>query len=147
MIASVDNEMPHLQEISPAIARDVIRFPNGLPGFEGCRGFLLMMSESLGPIQCLKAIEGPTASFLVIDPRRVMPDYRCELSAGDRHRLSVGDNDALLWLVLLTIELDGTITANLRAPIVINPERMVGQQVVPHNTVYPIRHVVAAPGE
>jgi flagellar assembly factor FliW len=145
MIASVDNDGPQLQEISPALARDVIRFPNGLPGFEGCRSFLLMMSDAIGPIQCLKAIEGPTASFLVIDPRRVLPEYRCELSAGDRHRLGVtGDDNSLLWLVLITIELDGTITANLRAPIVINPNRMVGQQVVPHNCVYPIRHVVVS---
>jgi flagellar assembly factor FliW len=133
------------EETLPEIARDAVRFPNGLPGFEACRSFVLMQNDVLGPLQLLKATEGPAASFLVIDPRRVLPEYRCELSQADRHRLSVGASnvDTLLWLVLVTIELDGTITANLRAPVVINPERMVGHQVVPHDCVYPIRHVVA----
>ncbi len=132
-----------VEELAPEIARDAVRFPVGLPGFEACRSFVLMQNEALGPLQLLKAVEGPSASFLVIDPRRVLSDYRCELSQGDRMRLGVGDANALLWLVLVTIELDGTITANLRAPVVINPERMIGQQVVPHDCVYPIRHVIA----
>lgn len=137
---AVTEEFPQLP---PEIARDAVRFPNGLPGFEACRSFVLMASENLGPLQCLKAVEGPAASFLVIDPRRVLPEYRCDLSDADRHRLGVTDTSTLLWLVLITIELDGTITANLRAPVVINPERMVGHQVVPHDCVYPIRYVVA----
>ena len=128
---------------APAVASpDTIRFPHGLPGFESCRGFVLMASESLGALQCLKAVEGPSASFLVIDPRRVLPEYRCELNDVDRLRLGVHDHDTLLWLSLVTIELDGTITVNLRAPIVINPASMVGHQVLPHHCVYPIRHVV-----
>jgi flagellar assembly factor FliW len=131
------------EELPPEIARDAVRFPVGLPGFEACRSFVLMANEVLGPLQLLKAVEGPSASFLVIDPRRVLPEYRCELSQGDRLRLGVSDPNTLLWLVLVTIELDGAITANLRAPVVINPERMVGQQVVPHDCVYPIRHVIA----
>jgi flagellar assembly factor FliW len=131
------------EELPPAIARDAVRFPNGLPGFEACRSFVLMQNDVLGPLQLLKALEGPAASFLVIDPRRVLPEYRCELSQADRYRLGVHNTETLLWLVLVTIELDGTITANLRAPVVINPERMIGQQVVPHDCVYPIRHVIA----
>jgi flagellar assembly factor FliW len=145
-LAALEPMTSPLADVAPELARDVVRFPNGLPGFEACRGFLLMASEALGPLQCLKAIEGPSASFLVIDPRRVLPDFRCDLSASDRHRLGVADGantEALLWLVLVTIELDGTVSANLRAPVVINPERMVGQQVVPYQCVYPIRHVIA----
>lgn len=128
---------------APVLASpDTIRFPHGLPGFESCRGFVLMASEALGPLQCLKAVEGPSASFLVIDPRRVLPEYRCELSEADQLRLQAKDAGTLLWLSLVTIELDGTVTVNLRAPIVINPTNMVGCQVVPYHCIYPIRHVV-----
>ena len=134
--------------VAPELARDMVRFPNGLPGFEACRGFVLMASDNFGPLQCLKAVEGPAASFLVIDPRRVLPDYRCDLTPADMHRLGVTNAERvaeeLLWLVLVTIEVDGTISANLRAPVVINPQRMIGQQVVPYHCVYPIRHVILA---
>jgi flagellar assembly factor FliW len=130
----------------PQISNEVVRFPHGLPGFESCRGFVLMASEAFGPLQCLKSVAGPETSFLVIDPRRVLPDYRCALTEVDRRRLAVTQEDTLLWLSLVTIELDGTITVNLRAPVVINPAQMLGHQVVPSDTVYPIRHVVAAGG-
>ena len=66
---------------------------------------------------------------------------RCD-SGGDRHRLGVTEAATGTRLVVSDIALDGTITANLRAPVVINPERMVGQQVVPYHCVYPIRHVI-----
>ena len=133
-------------EASPKISPDMVRFPHGLPGFEACRGFVLMTSEHLGALQCLKSVEGPAASFLVIDPRRVLPEFRCDLSETDRRRLGAGEADTLLWLSLVTIELDGTITVNLRAPIVINPAQMVGFQVVPYHCIYPIRHVIATGG-
>ena len=127
---------------APLISNEVIRFANGLPGFEACRGFVLIAFDGTTELQCLKSIDGPPASFLVIDPRRILPDYRCQLSASDRYRLGAGEHDTLLWLALVTIELDGTITANLRAPVVINPACMVGEQVVPYECVYPLRHVI-----
>jgi flagellar assembly factor FliW len=119
-----------------------IRFPRGIPGFEACRSFVLMAPEGDGPLQYLKAVDGPPASFLVIDPRRVMPTYGCELTETDRLQLGGDDHTTFLWLSLVMVEADGTITVNLRAPIVINPARMIGQQVIPSQSAYPIRHVL-----
>jgi flagellar assembly factor FliW len=129
------------EDVLPA-SPSVINFPKGIPGFEGCHSFVLMAPEGDTGLQCLKSLDGPDASFLTMDPRRVMPGYRCELSEGDRGRLHAGPNTMLLWLVLVTVEADGTIVANLRAPVVINPERMVGAQVIPHHCLYPLRHVL-----
>jgi flagellar assembly factor FliW len=126
-------------------AQHAIRFPRGLPGFEGCRRFALMASEEDGPVQCLKSLEGPPASFLVIDPRRVVPTYECVLSERDRQQLGAEADSVLLWLAMIIIEPDGTIVANLGAPIVINPSSMVGHQVVPHDSAYPLPHVLAGP--
>ena len=123
--------------------RHVIRFATGLPGFEACRSFVLMASDGDAGLHYLVALEGPSASFLVIDPRRVQPDYRCELSEADAERLGATDSSApLLWLALVMLENDGTVSVNLRAPVVVNPARMLGQQVIPHNTTYPLRHVL-----
>ncbi len=126
----------------PAAGANVVRFPAGLPGFETCQAFVLMAPGNQGPLQCLQAVDGAEASFLVIDPRRVMPDYRCELSAADRHCLGSAADHALLWLALVSVEIDGTVTVNLRAPVVINPIRMTGRQVVPQASIYPLRHVI-----
>jgi flagellar assembly factor FliW len=34
-------------------------------------------------------------------------------------------------------------SVNLRAPIVVNPARMLGFQVMPHNSLYPLRQPLA----
>lgn len=120
-------------------ASALIGFPEGLPGFEQCRRFVVVASDEMAPLQCLHAVDGPAASFLAIDPRRVLPGYRCQLSPHDRQRLSATDESVLLWLAIVTVTDTGDAVANLRAPVVINPDRMVGFQVMPLNTLYPLR--------
>ena len=126
----------------PVRRRDVVAFADGLPGFERCRSFVLLSSPDIAPIQQLESVSGPEARFLAIDPRLVLPDYRCQLSGADRLRVGADDESVLLWLALLVVEEDGTLAVNLRAPIVINPATMRGQQVMPYQCVYPLRHVV-----
>ena len=123
--------------------RDVIRFPDGLPGFETCHGFVLLAAGDGVPVQRLESVEGPEARFLTIDPRCVLATYRFELSDHDRQRLQARPDAPLLWLSMVTLEADGAITVNLRAPVVINPERMIGFQVMPYECLYPLRHVLA----
>jgi flagellar assembly factor FliW len=120
----------------------IIAFPEGLPGFESCRGFVIISSPELAPLQQLQCVAGPPASFVGIDPRRLVPSYRCELSRADRERLGVSDESVLLWLSLIVIDEDGTAAANLRAPIVINPMTMTGRQVMPQRGLYALRHVI-----
>jgi len=126
-----------------ASRQDVITFAKGLPGFEACRGFVLGATDN-SALHCLSSIDGPEASFLAVDPRRVLPGYRCQLTEADRFQLGAaeGSDDGLLWLALLMAEPNGEVTVNLRAPVVINPERMVGQQVIPYQSIYPLRHVL-----
>ena len=145
---SVEQALQGAEDAQPtmsgvAVHRDaVISFPEGMPGFEACHAFVLLSSPEMDPLQQLQAVAGPQASFIGVDPNRLVPGYRCDLSDFDRARLRARDDSVLLWLALIAIEADGTVTANLRAPIVINPETMTGCQVVPHRCAYTLRHVV-----
>ena len=126
-----------------ADSRNLVSFPSGLPGFEQCRTFVLLLPNGAAPFQCLMAVGGQPASFLTIEPRLLLPNYRCELSAPDRHRLRADDATDLLWLAMVTFDAKGSTFANLRAPVVINPTHMIGFQVVPHESLYPLRHPLA----
>ena len=123
--------------------RSVIEFAEGLPGFEQTRRFVLLSSPELAPLHLLHHVEGPAASFLAVDPRIVLPSYRTVLGANDRARLGAGDDSALLWLALVTMDAGQGPSVNLRAPIVVNPARMLGFQVMPHESLYPLRHPLA----
>jgi len=121
---------------------DAVTFPDGIPGFESCRRFVVLAAEEATPLRRLHAVDGVGASFLAIDPRGVLEGYRCDLTASDRRRLGASNDEPLLWLALVTLEASGALTVNLRAPIVINPRTMTGQQVLPHDCLYPVRHVL-----
>jgi flagellar assembly factor FliW len=121
---------------------EIIAFPAGLPGFEECRRFVVLSSRELEPFKCLQSVEGPSASFLAVDPRRAFPDYRCVLSDVDRARLGDPDETSLVWLAVVTV-LDDQTLVNLRAPVVVNPTRMLGYQLMPSNSLYPLRFELA----
>jgi flagellar assembly factor FliW len=107
----------------------VVRFPDGIPGFEVCQRFVLIAADALTPLSCLQGLEAPFPSFLAADPANLRADYRPVLGTADRAKLGVKDADTVLWLVLLTVGLH-EVTANLKAPIAVNPATMVGRQVV-----------------
>jgi flagellar assembly factor FliW len=126
--------------VEPLDARQVISFPDGLPGFESCRRFMLVSSDDCAPFQVLRAIDPPHPSFVAIHPSLVLSRYRTSLSQADCIRLQAADGDALVWLGIVMLGSDGTASVNLRAPIVINPRAMIGFQVMPHECLYPLRH-------
>jgi flagellar assembly factor FliW len=128
-----------------ADARNLIAFPAGLPGFESCRRFALLSSVEAAPLQCLHAVSGSPASFLALDPRLVVPGYRTAIADADRDRLGLldGQDAPLLWLALLTFDGQGAAFANLKAPVVINPARMIGMQILPPDSACSLRHPVS----
>lgn len=119
---------------------DVVRFPQGLPGFERCQHFIVLDSPDLAPLRCLRAVSGPPATFMAIDPNLVVPGYAVQMSENTLARLGANQDDPLLWLAIVAVGSDGTATVNLRAPIAINPSQMVGCQVVADAGAYPLRH-------
>ena len=122
--------------------RDVVTFPDGLPGFEQFRRFVLLDLPDLVPLKVLHAVEGPEPCFLVVDPARVLPGYRCEISSADRLRLGANEGEALVWLAIATVQEGQRLSVNLRAPVVINPATMRGRQVMPNSCLYPLAHPV-----
>jgi flagellar assembly factor FliW len=138
---ALDHPIDDHAGVEPATGSDhVISFPDGLPGFESCRRFALLAVEGVDAFNCLQSLDPSGPSFLVIDPTRVLQGYRTILNRWDRVRLGVIGDDALLWLAIITFGPDDEAWVNLRAPVVINPMTMIGFQVMPHQSLYPIRH-------
>lgn len=115
----------------------IVEFPAGIPGFEGCRRFVLIATDELTPLGCLRSLDAPEPSFLVIDPTMLQLGYDLTLREFERVRLGAAADDRLLWLAIVTITAN-SVAANLRAPIVINPKRMIGCQFIRDETDYPV---------
>ena len=124
--------------------RDIVTFPRGLPGFERCQRFVLLSHETFAPLRCLHATDGPEATFLAIDPRSIVPDYMRPLRPEELAQVDAEPDTALVWLALVAFTSENVPTANLRAPIVINPVSMRGAQIVVDDERFTARHELAA---
>ena len=120
---------------------DIVTFSHGLPGFERCRRFVLVSAPSLDPFTCLHGLDAPEPSFLTLDPRRVMSDYDAPLGDADRRRLALTGGETLLWLAVVHVD-EASARVNLKAPVVINPRKMVGLQVMTADTAYATDHLL-----
>jgi flagellar assembly factor FliW len=124
------------------IHQDVIEMVSPLPGFETCRRLVLMAAPDIAPFARIQGLDGGTPSFLVVPPQAVAGNYPQTLADGDREKLQAGDGETLLWLSIVRVETDGgdRAFANLRAPLVINPRRMLGLQVIIDDEQLSINH-------
>lgn len=119
-----------------AAEHDVIQIPGGVPAFEACTRYVLVSGPDILPFNCLQGLDAPSPSFLVIDPRLVAPGYRVALSPMDYRRLESREGESLVFLVIVHVCAGEEASVNLRAPIVVNPRRMVAIQALPHESAY-----------
>lgn len=131
-------------EIDPATA---IRLLEPLAGFPDCRSYALIPHVQSGvisrSIQWLQALQTPHQAFIVADPWAVFPDYSPEIPQADADQLGLGAREDAQVLVILTVPGGPSgITANLRAPIVVNTGERRAKQVVLLGDAYHTRHEV-----
>jgi flagellar assembly factor FliW len=118
----------------------VVTFPEGLPGFEDQRQFMLVDSPDMQPFTIMQGVVEGSPSFVAIDPRLVERAYPTTLDRVDLARLAAGEHDTLLWLAIVAAREDGSAAVNLRAPVVINPGTMRGIQLIALESQYRTDH-------
>lgn len=132
------------QTAFPAPIDGVVTFADGLPGFERCRQFVLVSSPALQPFAVLQGVDADAPAFVTIDPRLVTDTFAPALDRVTLARLGAQAGETLLWLAIITAGRDGLATANLRAPLVINPASMRGIQLISLDSPYRIDHPLQA---
>jgi len=122
----------------------MITFNEGLPGFETCRQYQLMVSAESDPFAIVRGIGPDGPSFVAIDPARVVAGYALVIDPADLGRLGSDGSQQLLFLCIVTVHEDGRASVNLRAPLVINPASLRGIQIVTPESPYRIDHPLRA---
>lgn len=127
--------------------KDIIVFPDGVLGFEALKRYVLLAPKGGDSnVRVLQALDDPAVSFIVVDPKTLLPDYAPRLQDPDREALGGLDEDQegeLEWLAILTVrEQLEDMTVNLMAPIVIRKNPRLGRQVVQVDGQYSVRERV-----
>jgi flagellar assembly factor FliW len=118
----------------------IIHFPNGIPGFEEEKQFVILPLEEQSPFAILQSVHHSHVGFVVVYPFSFYPDYAFDLAEEDIEKLKLNSPDDCLTYTIMTLKepfADSTI--NLKAPIVINVKEKIGKQLILHDSDYPIR--------
>jgi len=116
----------------------LITFPEGIPGFQNVKEYVLIPPGNDSPFYWLQAFKDPGLSFVVTDPLFFEADYHPNYPEEEIRLLKVDDPKSLILLVLVTIPQGEPkrSTANLMAPICINPVNRTAKQVILYHCNY-----------
>lgn len=121
----------------------VLDFPNGLIGFEDYKKFAIMYDEeSKGAtrISWLQSLDEPLLALPVIDPLAIVEEYVPVIEDELLETLGSPADEDLLFLLAMTVPSDMTkVTANMKAPIIINAATKKGVQLIVENEDYPVK--------
>lgn len=110
-------------------------------GFEKYKKYCLIEIEELKPFLWFQSIDEPAISFLVVNPRLFMTNYKIEINSKEIAELKIDDVNAVETYVVVTLaETPEDITANMQGPILINTENNRGKQLVLVNTDFDVKY-------
>lgn len=120
---------------------EVIHFPEGVFGFEDSKNFIIVgeiVKEF--PFVWLQSIDEAHVVFVLTNPFLFVENYDFELAERDLKTLKtdkIGDINVYTTVVIPAESKKATI--NLKSPIVINTDKMIGLQAILDED-YPYKH-------
>ena len=122
---------------------DVLVFPRGLPAFEDNRNWVLAGEED-NAIKWLQNVEDGELALPVTTPDAVMSDYNAKIPEDELDLVGSKDPADLALLIVVSIPEASPwdMTANLRAPVLVNLRNRRAVQVIVLNEEYSIHHTV-----
>ncbi|NLY77195.1 MAG: flagellar assembly protein FliW [Tissierellia bacterium] len=124
----------------------VIYFPEGIPGFEEERKFVIINNEDEeNPFNWLQSITNPDLAFVIIDPFFIFPEYVVDLPETVQNKLKIKDEkDVAVYSIVVVPEDLRKMTTNLLGPIIVNIRERLGKQVILDDPRYTTKHYIFA---
>jgi flagellar assembly factor FliW len=124
---------------------DLILFPEGILGFADLRKFVLVDDPSDEIFAWLQSCEIPQIAFPVLEPELFATNYQLNLTKHDLESLDLKQATGIRSFAIITVPEDPTqMTANLKAPVVINVAKRMARQIVLQDNNLAIREPIFA---
>jgi flagellar assembly factor FliW len=131
--------VPSPAPVAPSV--QVLDLAEPLPGFPGHRDYVLVPADAGGHLFWLQSVTPDGPRFLAVSAASFFPEYEPVLPGAACDELGLADVAEAALYCLVTVP-DGDVTAataNLRAPLVVNPVSNLARQLVLTDGVHPIR--------
>ena len=122
---------------------EILSFPRGIPAFETKHDWILVGNGD-SAVRWLQSLDDSALALPVTSPDAIQPDYNARIPEDELKLIGTVNPSDLALLIVVSIPQSApwNMTANLRAPILINLKTHKAVQVIALNEEYPIRHVV-----
>ncbi len=112
-------------------ANELFQIPEGILGFENQKTFFFVDPNDQTLILWLQSKDDPALAFPVIEPKIFNPEYTLKLLPSELESLDLTDLSNASVYCILTIPKQVTdMSANLKAPLIINNKTKNGRQIV-----------------
>lgn len=119
----------------------VINLKKGIPGFNSLTKFIIAPIQENPIFSLLQSIEELEIAFVTISPFDLMKKYEFNLDEEIVTELKIESEEDVLVLATVCMNSDiKKITANLKAPIIINTKQRIGQQLILDNEKYLVKY-------
>ena len=120
-----------------------ILFKKGIPGFNGYKEYELKELEESSLCKMLQSKEDLDLGLVLISPFEVVEDYEIKLSDETIKNLEITSPEDVIVYTTVTLNSDiNKTTTNLRAPIILNINKGLGEQIIVENESYKIKHPI-----
>jgi flagellar assembly factor FliW len=120
---------------------DIITFKKGIMGLENLKKFIIADIKENPIFKILQSIEDEDVGLVIISPFEVKNNYEIELKENLTENLSISSQKEVMLYNTVTVNSDvHKITVNLKAPIVINMDKKLGEQIIIDKEEYKIKH-------
>lgn len=124
----------------------LITFPMGIIGFENLKHFAIIYDkerEERSNISWLQSMEEPLMVMPIINPIDISEGYNPIIEDELMKTIGSPSDDDVLIFTSMSIPSDLTkMTANFKAPFIINTATRQGMQVIVENEDYPVKYNV-----
>lgn len=122
---------------------EIISFKKGIPGFEEYTQYIIKEIKESEPFKLLQSVDNKELGFIIISPFEVVKDYEIELRDYLIKDLEIASSQDVLLYSLVTLNSNiQKVTANLKAPIIINNKACKGAQFIVDKEEYKTKHPV-----
>lgn len=120
--------------------KNEVCFEKGIPGFPDLFRFILEQSDPKLPFATLQSLEDENISFLIGDPFVFFHDYEFDVTSDVESELEIKDiSEVVVWAIITVRGSLAESTMNLKAPLIINNNRMYGKQIILNDPRYSLR--------
>lgn len=118
-------------EVEPS---HIYHFPNGMLGFEDLFDYILISEESTEPFKWLISVDAPQIGFPLLSPWHLdmayEPDWKFNMKT------------QALFVVITLEDENHNMSANMKAPVILNIETNTGEQVILPSDKYTTNFII-----